>query len=151
VLFSDICAHNFSRQSRPVDRHCNLWLAFANSVVLDLARFQNWPLRGGFTIAEVRLTAEFLFDPLRRPATAQTIIRGNRFHILLRSDLDEFEFSVSLYHEALEAATVAAECPPDSVIEFNEGDFEQAAQESHARFGVVSPEALNQMLVEFGF
>jgi hypothetical protein len=119
--------------------------------VLDLAPFQNLRLRGGFTIIEVRLTAQPLLDPLGRVATAETIIRGNHFYILLRADLDESELSVSLYHEVLEATTVAAESPPLSVVDFNEGAFERAAQAAHARSGIVSPASLYQMLAEFGF
>src|SRR5262249_39005651 len=89
--------------------------------VLDLTSFQNLALRGGFLIAEVRLTAQPLLDPLERAATAQTIIRGTRFHIFLRADLDERELSISLYHEVLEAAAVASTRPPDAVLELNEG------------------------------
>ena len=51
----------------------------------------------------------------------------------------------------LEAATVAAESPPASVLEFNEGAFEQAAQVAHARWGLSTPESLNRMLADFGF
>jgi hypothetical protein len=65
--------------------------------------------------------------------------------------MDERELSVSLYHEVIEAATVAAEHPPSIVIEFNEGDFERAAQSADVRFGTASPETLNRMLEEFGF
>src|SRR5882724_8108647 len=119
--------------------------------MLDLLPFQNVRLRGGFTLAEVRLTAEPLLDPLERAATAQTIIRGSRFYVFLRADLDERELSISLYHEVLEAATVAAEEPPDAVLELNEGDFEQAAQSAHAQYGIATPETLNQLLAEFGF
>ena len=119
--------------------------------VLDLAPLQNLGLRGGFTIVEVRLTAEPLLDPLGRVATAQTIIRGKRFHVLLRADLDEREISVSLYHEVLEAATVALDHPPEAVLEFNEGAFERAAQAAHGKLGPAAPWTLNQMLVEFGF
>jgi hypothetical protein len=119
--------------------------------VLDLAPMQNLVLHGGFLIAETRLTSQFLLDPLGRPATAQTVIRGSRFYVSLRDDLSEPELSVSLYHEVLEAATVAAEHPPESVLEFNEGDFERAARAAHARLGVASAERLNQMLAEFGF
>jgi hypothetical protein len=119
--------------------------------VLDLAPFQNLPLRGGFSIAAVRLAAQPLLDPLERAASAQTIIRGTRFHIFLRADLDERELSISLYHEVLEAATVAAEPAPEPVVDLNEGDFEAAAQAAHTRLGIVSPASLNQMLAEFGF
>ena len=119
--------------------------------MIELAPFQNLPLCGGFLLAEVRLTAKPLLDPIERPATAQTIIRGTRFHIFLRADLDEYELSVSLYQEVLEAATLAVQRPPEAVMNFNEGHFEQAAQSAHARLGVVSPQALNQLLAEFGF
>jgi hypothetical protein len=119
--------------------------------MLDLVPFQNLQLRGGFVIVEAQLTAQPLLDPLERAATAQTIIRGNRFHILLRADLDERELSVSLYHEVLEAATVAMDHPPNAVMEFNEGAFEKAAQAAHAGLGLACPETLNQMLAQFGF
>jgi hypothetical protein len=119
--------------------------------VLDLAPFQNLALRGGFLIAEVRLTAQPLLDPLERAATAQTIIRGTRFHVFLRADLDERELSISLCHEVLEAATVASAQPPDAVLELNESDFERAALSAHARLGLASPRTLNQVLAEFGF
>jgi hypothetical protein len=100
---------------------------------------------------EIRLTSQFLLDPLGRPATAQTVIRGSRFHIFPRNDLNEAELSISIYHEVLEAATVAADHPPESVLEFNEGDFERAARAAHTRLGAASAEHLNQMLAEFGF
>jgi hypothetical protein len=119
--------------------------------MLDLADLKNLRLRGGFVLVEVKLTAEALLDPLERPATAQTIIRGNSFHIRLRAGLNERDLSVSLYHEVLEAATVAAADPPILVLEYNEGAFERAAQAAHNKLGPASPGALNQMLVEFGF
>jgi len=46
---------------------------------------------------------------------------------------------------------VAAERAPESVIEFNEADFQQAARSAYARFGIASPRTLNQMLEDFGF
>ncbi len=98
--------------------------------MLDLAAFQNLSLRGGFLLMEVRRTHQFLLDPLGRPAAAQTLIRGKRIYIVLRADLADEELSVSLYHEILEGATVAAETAPESVIEFNEGDFENASASS---------------------
>ncbi len=112
---------------------------------------QNLALHGGLLLAEIRLTSRFLLDPLGRPATAQTVIRGSRLYISLREDLNETELSVSLYHEVLEAATVAAERPPESVIAFNEGDFERMARSAHLRLGVASAERLNQMLADLGF
>lgn len=124
---------------------------FQNALVLNLAAFRDIPLRGGFSMVEVRLTAQSLLDPLGRPAAAQTLIRGNQFHIVLREGMDEEELSVSLYHETLEAATVAAENPPESVMQFNEGDFENSARAAHARYGTASPASLNEMLENFGF
>jgi hypothetical protein len=124
---------------------------FQNALVLNLAPFRNIPLCGGFSIVEVRLTSQSLLDPLGRPAAAQTLIRGNQFHIVLREGMDEEELSVSLYHEILEAATVAAENPPESVMEFNEGDFEEFARSAHERYGIASPTSLNEMLENFGF
>ena len=102
--------------------------------MLDLAPFQNLALRGGFHLVEVSLTAEALLDPIERAASAQTLIRGTQFYIFLRADLDERELSVSLYHEVLEAATLAAAVPPETVIEYNEGNFEEAAQSVWDRF-----------------
>jgi hypothetical protein len=119
--------------------------------VLDLTPFQNLRLRGGFELLQVRLVAQPLLDPIERAATAQTLIRGRHFQIFLRADLDQREISVSLYHEVLEAATVAADVPPKAVTEFNEGHFERAARDAFDRLGVASPETLNQLLAEFGF
>jgi len=65
--------------------------------------------------------------------------------------MDDEELSVSLYHEVLEAATVAAENPPESVMEFNEGAFEESARSAHASYGIASPTSLNEMLEKFGF
>jgi hypothetical protein len=127
------------------------WRLFQNAPVLNLAQFRDIALSGGFSIVEVRLTAQSLLDPLGRPAAAQTLIRGNEFHIVLREGMNEEELSISLYHEVLEAATVAAENPPESVMEFNEGDFEESARSAHARYGTASPASLNEMLEKFGF
>jgi len=56
-----------------------------------------------------------------------------------------------MYHEVLEAATVASASPPRRVLEFNEGDFEQAAHAAHTRWGLASPENLDRMLQFYGF
>jgi hypothetical protein len=36
-------------------------------------------------------------------------------------------------------------------MEFNEGDFENAARSAHAQYGIVCPRKLNEMLAQFGF
>ncbi len=58
---------------------------------------------------------------------------------------------MSIYHEILEAMTVAVSEAPLSVQEFNEGDFERAAYQAHAELGLASPETVNVMLQSFGF
>jgi len=107
--------------------------------------------RGGFLLIEARLTARPLLDPIERAATAETLIRGRKFFVSLRADLDERELSISLYHEVLEAATVGSDCPPDPLPDFNEGDFERAARAAHERWGNASASTLNLLLAEFGF
>ena len=150
------CEFQALRLSKP--RNLELSLALEclvalshNARVLDLSSFNHLRLLGGFSVIEVRHTSQSLFDPLGRPAAAQTLIRGKGFHIVLREGMDESELSISLYHEVLEAATVAAENPPESVLEFNEGDFEEAARSAHTRYGIASPTTLNEMLESFGF
>lgn len=59
--------------------------------------------------------------------------------------------SATLYHETLEAASVASLDPPASVMEFNEGDFENAARAAHTRWGNASPANLNRLLQFYGF
>ncbi len=51
----------------------------------------------------------------------------------------------------LEAAAVASQHPPDSVIELNEVGFERVARQMHLEWGRASPENLNRMLQLFGF
>lgn len=118
---------------------------------LDLSMFDHIELRGGFVIVEAWFASQALLDPLGRPAAARTLIQGNQFNIALREGMDEVEVSISLYHEVLEAATVAAVDPPDLVSQFNEGDFETAARSAHARHGLASPKTLNEMLESYGF
>jgi hypothetical protein len=108
-------------------------------------------LVAGYTIVEVQLTDEPLKDALDRDATALTRITGRDFLISIRRGLTERELSISLHHEVLEAATVASFEPPESVIDFNEGDFERAAQQMHNQFGIASVPKLNAMLQSFGF
>lgn len=113
--------------------------------------FTNAPLHDGFTIVQVEITSEPLVDALGREAIARTTILGRELRVTVCSGLDDKEFSVTLYHEVLEAMTVAVTDPPDSVMEFNEGDFERAGYEAFDRFGAASPESLNHMLQFYGF
>ena len=119
--------------------------------MIDVKAFTNNELHGGFRIVEVKLTHEPIRDALGREALAQTVITGHEFRLALWAGSNDTELSISIYHEMLEAAAIAADQPPVTVGEFNEGDFERAARQMHAMLGVVSPEKLNRMLQEFGF
>jgi hypothetical protein len=119
--------------------------------MIDAAQFENHRLVGGFIIVRVELDAESLTDALGREALARTRITGKRFEITIQPGLSEKELSVTLYHEILEAAAVASNDPPESIIEFNEGDFDSAAYAAHERFGPATPVNLNALLQSFGF
>lgn len=119
--------------------------------MIDLRAFENIPLRGGFTIVRMEHTADPLLDAVGREAIARTRIVGSKFEIAIKSNLTEEEQSVTVYHEILEAATVASVAAPAAVIDFNEGDFERAAYSAHEQFGVASVENLNRMLKSYGF
>jgi len=119
--------------------------------MIDPRSFRNVRLPGGFVIADIGLTAEPMVDALGREAVAQTRIVGRDFHLLIRAGLSQRELSLSLYHEILEAASVASLHPPASVLEFNEGDFERAAHIAHDTWGDATPENLNRLLQSYAF
>jgi len=119
--------------------------------MIDPAAFNNHRLPSGFVVAAVEFTREPIVDALGREALAQTRVTGHEFHLLIRHGLNEEELSVTLYHEILEAATVASWQPPSNLMEFNEGDFERAAKAAQARWGLASPENLNRLLQFHGF
>ncbi len=119
---------------------------------MNLDAFQNLPLHGGFLLLRVSITDKPMVDAMGRLALATTHIVGATMKIDLGcSAPDTDEISISLYHEVLEAATVASPSPPPSVWELNEAGFEAAACDHHRRLGMASPGTLNQMLEEFGF
>ena len=119
--------------------------------MIDLTAFQNLRLHGGFTVVGVELAREPLVDALGREAVAQTRIVGNHLRLVIRPGLEERELSVTMYHEVLEAVTVASSHPPASVVDFNEAAFDGAAYAAHDRWGEASPENLNRMLQSYGF
>ena len=119
--------------------------------MLDSTQFDHLELLGGFIIVRIDFDDEPLIDAIGREAIARTAIIGHEFEITICPGLSEKELSVTLYHEVLEAAAVASDDPPDSFIEFNEGDFEAAAYAAHDRFGPVTPANLNLMLQSHGF
>ncbi len=119
--------------------------------MIDIGQFKNSQLHGGFTIREIALTQSPIVDAIGREAVAQTSAIARDFRLLIRAGLSEEELSITLYHEILEAASVAVADPLASVIDFNEADFERAAREAHARWGDASPARLNLLLQFHGF
>ncbi len=119
---------------------------------MNLADFKNLPLHGGFLLLGVKVADGPMVDAIGRLALAKTHIVGSTLEIELGCSIpDPDEISISLYHEVLEAATVAALSPPRSVWDLNEAGFEAAAHDYHQRLGIATPDTLNQMLAEFGF
>jgi len=122
-----------------------------NFTVIDLRQFKNLRLHGGFIIKDIGLTNEPIVDAIGREAVAQTSGIAREFRLLIRAGLSEPELSITLYHEILEAASVAIASPPATVMDFNEADFERAAREAHERWGNASPANLNLLLQFHGF
>jgi hypothetical protein len=120
-------------------------------LVINTDSFLNQRLAGVFSIAAIELTHEPLVDALGREAAAQTRILGRELRLVIRSGLPDVELSITLYHEILEAVTVATSQPPESVLDVNEGGFEAAARRAHQTWGEVSVEKLNRMLHFYGF
>ncbi len=122
-----------------------------NSIVIDLRQFKNLRLHGGFMIKDIELTDAPIVDAIGREAVAQTSGIACEFRLLIRAGLSEPELSITLYHEMLEAASVAITNPPATVMDFNEADFERAAYDAHDRWGNASPANLNLLLQFHGF
>lgn len=102
-------------------------------------------------IQEIELTDGPIVDAIGRDAIAQTSVIARNFRLLMRSGLSAEELSITLYHEILEAASVAVSNPPPTIMDFNEADFERAAQDAHKRWGNASPANLNLLLQFHGF
>ena len=119
--------------------------------MIDIQQFKNLRLHGGFIVKDIELTDAPIVDAIGREAIAQTSAIAREFRLLIRSRLSEKELSITLYHEILEAASVALANPPASVIDFNEADFERAARDAHERWGNASPANLNLLLQFHGF
>jgi hypothetical protein len=113
--------------------------------------FAGAKIRGGCEIVRVEVAENPLIDPVGREAIARTYIIAKQFFVTIRPDLSEEEISVTIYHEILEAATIASIDPPEAVRSFNEGDFERAGYRAHEQWGLASPENLDRMLQFYGF
>ena len=119
--------------------------------MINLGQFSNLRLHGGFIIQEIELTDAPIIDAIGREAVAQTSAIARNLRLLIRSGMTDEELSITLYHEILEAASVAIADPPASIIDFNESDFERAARAAHERWGNASPANLNLLLQFHGF
>lgn len=119
--------------------------------MIETTAFQNAHLPGGLVIEEIEFLSVPMVGGIGRPATARTIINQGRLRIHLQAGADDTEFSVSLYHEVLETATVWADDPPLEVIQFNEGDFERTVREAYKRLEPASPRTLRLLLKNHGF
>ena len=119
--------------------------------LIDLSSFENLQLRGGFRIVRLEITSEPLIDAIGRQAIARTTIIGHEFNIMIRGGLTEEELSVTLYHEILEAVTVASDDPPVGLRMFNESDFERAAYRANNELGEASPATIDLMLQSHDF
>ena len=92
-----------------------------------------------------------MVDAINRPALARTAANGSGPEVELSASLTPEEVSITLYHEILEAVSVASTHPPADVCESNEAGFEAAVRRMHAEFGLAAPTTLNRMLELFGF
>jgi hypothetical protein len=117
---------------------------------MDLTSFNEINLPGGFHLRAVQISSVEMIDPLGRPALAKSVIEGENISILIIS-LPDNETSISIYHEILEALTVAYDSPPESVMMMNEADFEVAAYEAHKKFGFATPSSVLLFLRGYGF
>ena len=95
--------------------------------MFSVSRFQGAPLCAGFAIFSVEIAEGPLLDLLGKPALGRTVINGRKLSITLSGSLSEAEASVTLYHEVLEALTVAVPAAPESVRLLTESGFEGAA------------------------
>src|ERR1700678_610890 len=101
--------------------------------MIDLAQFRDLRIHGGLNITQIEF-ADSLVDAFGRQVLAKTRITGRELYLEVTSGLSERELSVTIYHEVLEAMTVAVSNPPGSVMEFNEADFERAGYAAHEQF-----------------
>ena len=85
--------------------------------MIDPRQFLRQRLHGGFIIDQIEFTAAPLLDALDREAVAQTTISGNKFRLVIQAGTSDMELSVTLYHEVLEAAALAAVKPPEAIVD----------------------------------
>ena len=119
-----------------------------------MANFDSFPglrLPGGFIIVRLEFVTEPMEDAVGRSALAKTKIIGHEIELAILSSLSDEEKSVTMYHELLEAMTVASLEVPTSVQAFNEKDFELAAYKAYEQFGPASPDSVSRMLQFYGF
>ncbi len=113
--------------------------------------FDNLEFPSGHFIESIRLVEAKMLDPIGRPALARSIIEGKRIRIEISDQLNNREVAISIYHEILEALTVAVDAPPQSVMELNEAGFEKEACEAYDIYGSPTPERVLIWIKSKGF
>ena len=116
-----------------------------------LEDFRALRLPGGFLLSEIVLDSRGMLDPMGRPALAKAEIHGATIRIQILAGLPTEEVSISIYHELLEALTVGVDQAPLQVVDFREGDFEKAARDGHARYGLATSTSVLIFLYANGF
>jgi len=118
---------------------------------MDLDQFSNLQLPEGFRLLGVELVDLPMLDAIGRPALARAVIENGTIAIYLARDQTPTEMSVSIYHEVMEAMTVAVVSPPPAVCDLNEAGFERAAIDAHRRCGLANAASVLTFLRDFGF
>ena len=118
---------------------------------MDLDQFSNLQLPEGFRLLGVEFVDLPMLDAIGRPALARAVIENGTIAIYLAREQTPTERSVSIYHEVLEAMTVAVISPPPAVSDLNEAGFERAAMDAHRRYGLANAASVLIFLRDFGF
>jgi hypothetical protein len=118
---------------------------------LDLTQFSGLRLPQGFILLGIEFVDAPMRDAIGRPALARAVIEGRTVSIEIAAAQTPEEWSVSIYHELLEAMTVGVQSPPRAVWDLDEAGFEQAAQDAHRLHGLANPRNVLTFLSDFGF
>jgi len=79
---------------------------------MDLESFKSLRLPGGVILLGIELEEAPMVDAIGRPALAKAVIEGNTVAVALAAGQASAEMSISIYHELLEALTVALAARP---------------------------------------
>jgi hypothetical protein len=119
--------------------------------MFQTSEFPDLHLVESLSISEVSVVDGPIEDLFGQSAAGKTLIAGGKLHIQILSSQSDEEKSVTLYHEILEAITVAATFVPGRFRDFAERDFEREGYRAFNQFGPASPSSLAAMLQFHGF